>query len=76
MAENIKMDDLDPSKKIPDAHLKYVCKYRRGIATCRYIMFKNTAFYCVKNIPHIRKLIDEDHKKKGLTAPSDNCGGL
>ena len=62
-----------PARKIPDAHLKSVCKYRTGSTTCKYIVFKNDAFYCVKNVQEIRKEID---KLKDMKAKSDNCGGL
>ena len=62
-----------PSRKIPSAHMKSVCKYRCGSKTCKYITFKVDSFYCVKNVDEIKQTIDSI---KDMKAKSDNCGGL
>jgi len=62
-----------PARKIPMAHLKSVCKYRKGTNTCKYIVFKNDGFYCVKNIAELKDKIDSI---KDMKAKSDNCNGL
>ena len=66
-------DVFIPSRKIPAAHLKTVCKYRKGANTCKYITFKEGYFYCVKNVNDLKKKIDE---LKDMKAKSDNCNGL
>ena len=55
------------------AHLKSVCKYRKGIPTCKYIVFKNDGFYCVKGVDELKADID---RLKDMKAKSDNCNGL
>ena len=63
----------DASKKIPSAHLQSVCKYASGETTCKYAIFYQDGFYCVKNISSVKKKIDQI---KDMIAKSDNCQGL
>ena len=67
-------DGLTEACAIPEAHLRTVCKYRKGLETCKYIVFKNDCFYCAKNIPEYKKEIDGVTKE--MLAKSDNCLGL
>ena len=69
------MNDFDPpdALSIDDDRLVNICKYRQQ-GCCKYIVFfeRMNDFYCVKNIPEIREMID----KEDLAAQGDNCEGL
>ena len=68
-----KEDPFVESNKIPGAHLKSVCRYRKGESTCKYIVFRKSAFFCAKNVKSAKDGID---KLKDMKAKSDNCVGL
>ena len=70
---------LDPTRKIPKAHLK-VCQYQEGEKTCRYIALTVQGFVCVKNCP-LKEKVDlmVEMAKQGhvkFTARGDNCEGF
>ena len=67
------MEIFVESRKIPSSHMQNVCKYRQGAITCRYIVFKNDHFYCVKNVPEIQ---DQINGIKDMKAKGNNCQGL
>jgi len=60
-------------KRIPNAHLKSVCGYGKGVFTCKYIMFYKDGFYCVKKEKEIKEAIDA---QKEMKAKGNNCNGL
>ena len=71
---------LDPGRKIPDAHLKAVCKSGCSNKACRYITLTTNGFACTKNTP-LKEKIDlmVDMAKQGhvkFTARGNNCEGL
>jgi hypothetical protein len=67
---------LDKRRKITNAHLHSVCKYKMGEETCRYLFLTNdNSFICVKKTP-LKSMLDRIVKKKSMTAISDNCEGL
>lgn len=69
---------LSDTLVISDDHLTTVCKYRQADC-CKYIVaFPHSTkkglvdFFCVKNVPDLKKTIDETEMK----AENDNCEGL
>ena len=71
---------LDPARKIPDAHLKSVCKNGCGDKACRYMALTVKGFACVKKSPLKGKLdLMVDMAKQGhvkFVARGNNCEGL
>ncbi len=70
---------LDPTIKIPNAHLK-VCQIGCGNKCCRYIGLTVDGYVCVKNTP-IKENIDLQVERaiqgKGkFTARGNNCEGF
>lgn len=69
---------LSKSLVIEDGYLINTCKYRQS-ECCRYIVAFPTGddgaveFFCVKNIPDLRKVIDNQSQ---MNAKGDNCEGL
>lgn len=60
------------NKKIPDAHLKSVCKYGQGPFVCKFLVFYCDGFYCTKKVKEIYESISSQNMK----AKGDNCPGL
>ena len=68
---------LDPNRRIPEDHLKSVCKFRQKDA-CRYmsrIIIDNGPYICMKKSP-AKNRIDEWVNNENFSAKSDNCEGL
>jgi hypothetical protein len=66
----------DERRKIPDAHLKSVCKLKQGSKTCRYIgLVPDLGFVCAKKTP-IKDMLDERANNGKMSAIEDNCEGL
>lgn len=66
---------LDNNRKINNAHLENVCKFRNGSKTCRYIGLSAQGYYCAKKTP-LKKVLDERAKKELMIAKGDNCEGF
>ena len=56
-------------------YIKDVCQIHQGQKTCKYIMFCNGHFRCVKNTL-VQSGIDEYSSKQLMKAKGDNCEGL
>lgn len=65
---------LDENRKIPNAHLRSVCKKDQKDA-CRYICLCQIGFVCMKKTP-IKEKLDEWVNIKKMSARADNCEGL
>lgn len=76
MNEEISLDLFDLKRVIDSDHLINVCKYRQGEQCCRYIYFPRGGdeFYCIKNIPEMKKKIDSN--LDSMFSKGDNCLGL
>jgi CTP-dependent riboflavin kinase len=74
---NKSIEDLlrDQDRKIPQDHLKEVCKIRKGEKACRYIMLGEKGFMCAKRTK-IKDAIDIMCAKGQMTAKGNNCKGL
>lgn len=66
----------DPGRKIPDAHLKAVCKVGQNGLGCRYMANTAIGWVCAKHTP-IKERVDEA-VAKGVFIRNlgDNCEGL
>lgn len=78
------MDDLtkytiDENLKIPESHLKKVCRCGQGASACRYLARNsmiNIGYVCVKNTP-FKPIIDKEvMNNPSWVAQSDNCDGF
>jgi len=66
---------LDDERHISSERSKDVCLIRQGEKTCRYVMFCNNGFVCMKNTP-VADMLDSFAKDNRIIAKSDNCGGI
>ena len=60
--------------KIPDEHLREVCKIGQGNECCRYILCGRNGFECGKR-DTLKKFIDDQVLGNEMAAQGDNCDG-
>ena len=65
----------DESRKIPQEHLRSICKIRCSEKTCRYICAIPTGYVCTKKTP-IKVSLDNMVKENKMNSHGDNCEGL
>jgi len=71
--------DKEPSAapaKIPDVHLKDVCKMGAGAACCRYVVAGVEGIECAKHQPEFAAEINRRVAAGSFTAIGDNCPGI
>jgi hypothetical protein len=61
--------------KIPESHLKEVCKIGQGNECCRYITVGHMGIQCAKHTG-LRRVLDAKVKAGEILAIADNCEGL
>lgn len=71
----------DPNLKIPDSHLKKVCRLKSGEKTCRYLSLTGAfdaveGYICVKNTPFKPFIDDEVANNPQWRAHGNNCDGF
>lgn len=66
---------LDPSRKIPKAHMETVCLSSRTKEACRYAALLSFGFVCMKKSP-LKSILDNLVEENKIVRRGDNCEGL
>jgi hypothetical protein len=61
--------------KIPEKHVKEICKIGQGNECCRYITVGPKGFMCVK-YTSIGRYLDSRVEANDMVAQGDNCDGI
>jgi hypothetical protein len=63
-------------RRIPDGHLRGVCRAGSAEATCRYIAGTPAGLQCAKHEDVLSGIIDERVAAGQMRAQGDNCPGI